>query len=143
MNANKFLMKRAKGSSSPKKYMILAYIMIRDHPPTAREIGKALKIKLTTVNSYLNTLFHEAEIDHHDYYFDSNDQYIKTKEFVYSIEREFNEQPSLMSGLFMTQKEYDVFKNNQEVKEWLIRFKTESPEYLIKLKRITKGLIKI
>lgn len=115
MNPYNFCMSRAKRSSSPIKYKILVHIMFNGNEKnTARHISKALKIKLSTVRTYLNILFHEAEINKRKWYHDKNqDKLIHTNESVYFIESEWNEQPTIISGLFMTAKEYSEFKKSK------------------------------
>jgi hypothetical protein len=134
MNSFKFYLRRANKSSSPIKNKILAYVIYNeDKNPTAKQIAKGLKLKFSTVRSYLNILYHEAEINHKDYYFDSNDKVIKTKELVYFIEREFNEQPSLMCGLFMDKKDFKIFKASDTYQEILKDFRINKSGHLIRI----------
>ena len=112
MKALKFYLRRARDSRYPIKYSILAYIMVNG-ASTVRQIAKSLHLKHTTVRSYLNKLFHEAEVGCADY--DDNGEYSKEK--YYYLELEWNEQASILSGLFMTQKDYNDFKKTDAFKE--------------------------
>ena len=112
MNTYKFYLKRAKKSKAPVKYSILAYIMTHEKP-TARQIAKALHLKLNTVRRNLTKLFHEAEVNKLDY--DENGESVK--ELRWCLEWEWNEQPSILTGLFMTQKDYQEFKNTDTFKK--------------------------
>lgn len=108
----KYLLKRAKKSKSPIKNSILAYIHVNS-PVTAKQTAKSLRLKHTTVRSYLTKLFHEAEVDFIK--FDDNGKTKGEKRWI--IESEWNEQPSIMNGLFMTQKVFNEFKKTNTYKD--------------------------
>lgn len=115
MNWYKWALKKAKKTKSPVKYSILAYVMYSDENLiTARKISRALHLKLSTTRTYLNKLFHEAEVDCGDYDPETGKL---SKEKLWDIEREWNEQPSILTGLFMTQKDYKEFKQSDSYKE--------------------------
>lgn len=132
INDYNFVKRRALKSNAPIKYSILAYV-IYNQGKTPREISRALRLKFSTVRTYLNILFHEAEVNRHKHYYDDKDQYHKSKEFLYIIEQEFNEQPSIMSGLFMTAKEYKEFKESDTFKEWWSIYTEEDKERIRKI----------
>lgn len=108
----KYLIKKARSTKTPIKYSILAYVLFNS-PVTAKQIAKGLHLKRTTVRTYLTKLFHEAEVDFIKY--DDNGK--TTGEKRWCIEREWNEQPSILNGVFMTQKEFNEFKKTDTYKE--------------------------
>jgi hypothetical protein len=119
-NNYKFCVKRALKSKQPIKYRILAYVIFNEGK-TSKEIARALHLKRSTVRSYLTKLFHEAEVDH-------NQLMRSRKEREWGIEREWNEQPSMISGLFMTKKEYSDFKKTDAYREHITD--THSPQLI-------------
>ncbi len=126
LNAEKFNLRCAKKSSSPKKYLVYATILNSEsNHLTAREIQKKTHLKLSTVRTYLIKLFHEAEIDKiKDYHL---------MKYVYGIELEYNEQPTILNCIFCDSK----MKSNIEHRKLINKLRKQinlKPLYKMRVK---------